>query len=74
MKFREWLRYIGILLLDWYGIKVSKPAVMVFKLVRSLLWMRFRKHAPHKWVPTSNRERKRTGVYNRCSRCGAGRG
>jgi hypothetical protein len=73
MKFLLWLKMIGLLIADWYGIKVSAPTVMIFKLAKSLLWMRFRKHAPHDWRKPTFQERKRKGLYGVCKRCGAKR-
>jgi hypothetical protein len=70
MKFLEKLLR---LVLEWYGIKVSAPAVMCYRLLKSLLWMRFRRHAPHQWRKPTFQERKRKGLYAICKRCGAKR-
>jgi hypothetical protein len=51
----------------------TKNSVYAARLTKSIAWMRFRKHAPHKWVMNSHLERKQTGVYARCKRCGATR-
>jgi hypothetical protein len=69
----KWLKTIALIVANWYGIKVSAPTVMCFKLLKSLLWMRFRRHAPHKWRKPTFQERKRKGIYAVCERCGAKR-
>jgi hypothetical protein len=46
---------------------------MVWLMVKSLLWMRFRKHAPHDWRKPTFQERRREHTYAVCKRCGAKR-
>jgi hypothetical protein len=73
MKFWKWLERLWLLITIWYGIKVSAPTVMCYKLAKSLIWMRFRHHLPHDWRKPTFQERKRKGLYAVCKRCGAKR-